>query len=342
MKICLIAETYGTCFPNHGACGPSIVAFNLAKALRYYSDLDFEMYIIGFVDPLCAMPNVFQIHPKDIDTVFTKEFFSKFNLFHVINGFPPALLITGQFLNEKTLLGTNVIFNTDPQRKTQLYATYSCKQTMDCELILAVEEYICSHKWKKILITSSGFTEEFRKRFRCSEEDIKVLWTGIDTNLFKPNDNIHKRYITWAAKDPRQNVHIISRIAEAFPEEEFLACGLDGKYNYFDHSKTLQRSKLFISTFDETQGIAILEAMACGVPVIVRQQHLYSEHNVNAIKISSSDLQPNVKAYIEAIKELLTNHELRAKIAQGGCEYVRRNYSLEQMAKLYINILNDY
>ena len=81
--------------------------------------------------------------------------------------------------------------------------------------------------------------------------------------------------------------------------------------------------------------------MACGVPTITMQQHLYSEHNVNTIKVNASTTQPNSRVYIEAIKSLLADTELMRKIGQNGLNYIQKNYSLEQMAKLYMNILNE-
>ena len=336
INLCLLSVSYGTPFPNNGAHGPSIVAYNLVKALNKYTDIKFKMFVFGSFDPLCHVQNVFRA-PSYLD----QDYLDQFDLIHVLNGYDPALLIIGASLCEKTIIGTNVVFNTFPVIKDQIYEKYSPKEMINYEQMIALENYICSFKWKKILMTAPEYKEEFMERFGCFESDLRVMWTGIDTELFKPDDEADKLYITWVAKDGNQNYSLMKQIVDAFPKEQFLLSGLEGRYNYFDHPKTLQRSKLFISTSEETQGIAIFEAMACGVPTITMQQHLYSDHNVNTIKVNASTTRPDSRVYIEAIESLLADPELMRKIGQNGLNYIQKNYSLERMAKLYMNILNE-
>ncbi|HET9838589.1 MAG TPA: glycosyltransferase family 4 protein [Candidatus Angelobacter sp.] len=82
---------------------------------------------------------------------------------------------------------------------------------------------------------------------------------------------------------------------------------------------------------NQTWGLAVLEAMACGTPVIVSRGaavHEVLTDNENAVLFPARE----PKALAEKIELLMGQPELRAKIAQQGMQLVRSRYNWEQFA----------
>ncbi len=87
----------------------------------------------------------------------------------------------------------------------------------------------------------------------------------------------------------------------------------------------------------QTWGLAVLEAMACGCPVLVSQGaavHEVLTDNENAILFPARA----PKALAEKIDLLATQPQLRQKIAQAGMTLVRTTYNWEQFANQIIRI----
>ncbi len=73
----------------------------------------------------------------------------------------------------------------------------------------------------------------------------------------------------------------------------------------------------------ETQGIVLLEAMACGTPVVASNIPGYNEtvqHNVNGILFPPNDIE----TLSQSVVKVLTDPELRSRLVSAGFETVRR------------------
>lgn len=82
---------------------------------------------------------------------------------------------------------------------------------------------------------------------------------------------------------------------------------------------------------NQTWGLAVLEAMACGVPVVVSRGAAVQEvlaDNENAVLFPAR----NPAALAERIELLISQPQLRAEIAHAGLQLVRTRYNWEQFA----------
>jgi glycosyltransferase involved in cell wall biosynthesis len=106
----------------------------------------------------------------------------------------------------------------------------------------------------------------------------------------------------------------------------------------------LRRARCFVlSSYNENFGMAVLEAMAAGCPVVVSEEVGLAE----VVRESGSGLVTSgePRALAEAIDTLLASPELRAEMAAAGMLTVRERYSwrrtTQAMQALYLQCIRD-
>ena len=112
----------------------------------------------------------------------------------------------------------------------------------------------------------------------------------------------------------------------------------------------LQSGEVVVLPFDiaedgdaEGLGLTALEAMACGVPVIVGDVpavHDVVEHEVTGLIVDPRDPE----ALAQQILRLLRSTELRSSLAEAGREHAQRHFDWTVCAQRYTDIfqrLND-
>ena len=85
------------------------------------------------------------------------------------------------------------------------------------------------------------------------------------------------------------------------------------------------------ATYNEPKGIFLLEAMACGVPVLQPRRGGFTE----VVERTGGGLlvEPdNIDALAEGILKLATDTQLRASLGESGFQKVREHYSVARMA----------
>jgi glycosyltransferase involved in cell wall biosynthesis len=135
-------------------------------------------------------------------------------------------------------------------------------------------------------------------------------------------------------------------------EQQMRDCGLSDEFNYrgvLDRQQKIEflRNLDVLSvpaTYDEPKGIFLLEAMACGVPVVQPRRGAFTEviqKTRGGLLVEPDD--PNSLA--DGILELYRNPQLAEELSASGFRGVREHYSVALMAKraleVYGSLLND-
>jgi glycosyltransferase involved in cell wall biosynthesis len=99
----------------------------------------------------------------------------------------------------------------------------------------------------------------------------------------------------------------------------------------------IKNSKVFLfPSHEEGFGIAIAEAMACGVPVIAWNLPVYDEIFENSlIQISENDFH----SFSDKATELLKNNDLRNYISEKSSNFIKK-YDWDEIAKKHLEILS--
>jgi glycosyltransferase involved in cell wall biosynthesis len=238
----------------------------------------------------------------------------------------------------------------------RLYYSYDRKQNQKVDLTLLLSKYAES-EFKAVYdgptrvvrsgmdparFTPGGDRTKIRNRFGFDNRDFVLLWLGIFMPHRRLEDAIEAVGIL-AAREVRVRLFLAGS-GDAFPE-------------YFESLKTLTRrlgierqvtfagkvadneirdfycacdSFLFPNN-QQTWGLAVLEAMACGCPVLVsRGSGVYEvlTDDLNALLFPPR----NPEALAAKIERLVTNPEVRKKIAENGMRLVRENYNWDRFA----------
>ncbi|MGH9427345.1 MAG: glycosyltransferase family 4 protein, partial [Terriglobia bacterium] len=135
-------------------------------------------------------------------------------------------------------------------------------------------------------------------------------------------------------------------------QEKMKSWGLDGEFQYYgvlDRSSKiqfLQQLDVFSVpvVFDDPKGLPVLEAMACGVPVVQPRRGGFTEilaNTAGGILFEPGD----AKGLATGIRSVLLDQELAHTLIRDGVEGVHRHYSVGRMAdrtmSLYDGLLNN-
>jgi glycosyltransferase involved in cell wall biosynthesis len=96
-------------------------------------------------------------------------------------------------------------------------------------------------------------------------------------------------------------------------------------------------SVMINSSHFESFSIVILEAMLCQTPVLVNGRCEVLKGHIERSK--SGLYYTNYPEFVEALRLLLADERLRARMGTNGAEYVRQNYSYESVKQRYTTFL---
>jgi len=197
---------------------------------------------------------------------------------------------------------------------------------------------------KKISISSNGIDLEYLNSFQesgCSFE-------GIFLGRLNPSKGIYDLVKIWkkvSRKLPKARLAIIGGVERNIKEElekKINGSGLRDNIEimgFLDDEKgygILKQGKVFIfPSHEEGWGIAILEAMACGLPVVSWNLPVYSEIFGNhTFQIEENDME----SFSKKVLEILENPNFQEKIKARGKEFATR-YSWDNVAKRELEII---
>ena len=231
-------------------------------------------------------------------------------------------------------------------------------------------KYFNNFFWKRIknvsyILTVSEFTKkEILSYINFPEEKIVVTYLGYDKNFFKvyPKDEksetikkyqIKKPFFLFVGThDPRKNLKLIERCAERIEHPIYIVGWqgwekIEGKKNLFPlgYINDIELAHLYneacaliYPSFYEGFGLPVLEAMACGTPVIVSKKASLPEVAGEA-GIYLNDLYcPD--ELIEKLKKLISDSNFRKEFSNKSINQAKK-FSWKNTAKLtYLTMKN--
>ena len=94
------------------------------------------------------------------------------------------------------------------------------------------------------------------------------------------------------------------------------------------------------ATYDEPKGIFLLEAMACGVPVVQPRRGGFTE----VVEKTGGGLlvEPdNVEALVEGLEKIYREPELGEALGKSGFDKVREHYNVSLMADRALEVYQN-
>jgi glycosyltransferase involved in cell wall biosynthesis len=209
------------------------------------------------------------------------------------------------------------------------------------------------------IICNSEHTKRLLKSRFPTANIVGVVYPGIDLDKFKPTWK-DRRYLFYHSRyDPRKNQMLLIEIASYIKYPLLLAGYLDKRFkDYYTQLTTKAPSNVTILTnlsdeeilsylqkcsvylfpaLNEHFGIAIVEAMACGKPVIGHNSGATSEVIDDAGYVCGD----NHKEWIEKIDLLMKNQELRADLSKKAYQRAQK-FGWENMVSTLEKIFYSY
>jgi N-acetyl-alpha-D-glucosaminyl L-malate synthase BshA len=228
------------------------------------------------------------------------------------------------------------------------------------------DKVICVSKQVKDYLKSEG----------VKEEKLEVIYTGIDTDRFKPfseynlrkefdiNENIVVIGIVAVLRAAKRHIDLLEAIKEIDnvkvvivgngPQEKNIKSfikenNLENKVLMLGHredvDKILPNFDIFVLPSNlEALGTALLEAQSCGVPVVASRVGGIPEC-INEGKTGFLFEKENIADLREKLLKLIENKNLREKFSKNARKWIENNFSTEKMVKdtekLYERILSE-
>jgi len=217
----------------------------------------------------------------------------------------------------------------------------------------------------RIVFTPSEYVRQ-KVTARFDGVNALAIPSGVNTEVFHPSASrsmrdLPKRYILFVGSlEPRKNlpalIHAWNQITREFPDVALVLAGEagnvfravklpQGKANLFftghvdaELPALYANAELFVlPSLDEGFGLPVLEAMACGAPVIVSNGGALPEVAGGAGLIFDLS-QPDTLA--QSMQECLTNKNLRTALINKGLARVKQ-FSWQRTAELIWKNLNE-
>lgn len=210
-----------------------------------------------------------------------------------------------------------------------------------------------------IIFCPTEYTKSLLKNYGINENKLFVHSNGVDLKKFYPDlvlrQSGRKKYDlktltigTAALVIPRKGIDSFLKLAEKFPQNQFIWFGTiysrflvkplpknlsaNVKFTGYvdDINEAYNSLDIFIfPSYEENQGMAILEAAAVGLPILVRDIPVYQDwlyHGENCLKAK------NDQEFEKYLKELLENNKLREKLSANAKKLAERE-NIEVLSK---------
>ena len=224
------------------------------------------------------------------------------------------------------------------------------------DLILAVSENVAT------------VLDEYLAK-KGTEVPILPLYLGIDLNVFHPMPEVEKKWdIAFMGRLEEMKAvdlfpEMLAHLKREYPDLKMIITGegslkekllsdfdivevshmVDylGVVEIKDVPKLINQSRIFIyPSREEPFGLSILEAMACGVPVVTT--NVYGPKEIVTEGVDGLTVDPDsVSALVKAISILLDNPKSRDKIGKNGRTVVEKRFDINQHLATLVSIYQD-
>ena len=233
------------------------------------------------------------------------------------------------------------------------------------------KEYFNS-EWNPIIVCPSQWLADRVKESYLKEYQIKVIPNAVDIEVFKPKNKsifrkkygipVEKKVILCLAvdlDDERKGVKYFFESLKYITANNWMVVTVGKVINYDkikemdieikqmgyikdknDISDIYNLADIFcISSLDDNFPTTVLEAMACGIPVVGFDVGGISEQITEdcGFMVKSKDIE----ALAEAIEKLLNDDNIRKKFSENCRKRVLQNYTIEKFTDNYIKVYND-
>ena len=216
------------------------------------------------------------------------------------------------------------------------------------------------------IATTGTKTKEFLLKQGINKDRLFILPDSIDIERFKPL-LLPKNYdiIFMGRIAPAKNVDTLLRVIAKVKESKInLTVGIVGDGPLMDSMKTLaaqlgitdkveflgfrkdpehyyNSAKIFVLTsYYEGLSMAMLEAMACGIPCVVPDVGDITDAAINEVNAIVIDDPYDVDGFANAIIKLLNDDEFYKKLSE-NTKIVREKYSYESATRAWNEILDS-
>ncbi|KWU54356.1 glycosyl transferase [Bacillus mycoides] len=287
------------------------------------------------------------------------------NKYHIIHCHTPMGGVIARLAAQKARRqGTKVVYTA--------HGFHFCKGSpyMNWLLYYPIERILASHTDCLITINQEDYDLAVKHRFPV--RDIKLVHgVGIDVQRFTPVTEIEKRelklqcgyksqdflmfYAAEFNKNKNQNflIHVLAQLKNEMPHAKLLLAGegplmeeckkiatqlgVTNMVHFLgyrnDIASLLQMSDLAVaSSYREGLPVNIMEAMACGLPVVATDNRGHREliiNNKNGWIVDRDD----IKAMADRIKGISINPKVLAQTGRYGCTSIKNQYSVNEVLK---------
>ena len=243
---------------------------------------------------------------------------------------------------------------------------------------LAKLEEQTAHKATLIVTISNYSLEKLQKYYDINSNNVRIVPNGVDIEKFKPTKEIlapkhqfglsgESSVLFVGSLIPRKGLPFLieaaKRVVKQQPNTKFLIVGEGPMKNQIIKSlkiANLSHNFVFLSklkeealislynsvdvfalpSIQEGQGIVLLEAQACGKPIVA-----FDIGGVNeAVKKDETGLLVelgNTDALAESLLKILSDSTLRKKMGSAGRKYVTENYTWDICAQSMLKVYNE-